>query len=250
MLTNNESPGSRIVTAKGAMLVDSGKLGRPADADAETIFDPNYWQVRGEIARAARGRGATWFIASQRNEWALRHYRRGGLITPLLSADRYLWVGEPGVRSFAEWRLLAALRARGLPVPEPIAARYEREGPTYRCDLIMRRILGVEPLSVVLAARRLDVGEWRAIGTTIARFHAAGVDHADLNAHNILLGTGAISLVDFDRGRVRPGGSWRETNLRRLRRSLRKISAGLPPGHYSPSDWDALLAGYRHAPAL
>ena len=235
------------------MLVDPGKLGRPADAAAETIFDPHYWQARGEIARASRGRGATWFISSQRNEWALRHYRRGGLITPLLSADRYLWVGESGVRAFVEWRLLAALRARGLPVPEPIAARYERDGRTYRCDLIMRRILGVDPLSVVLGAEALDREEWRAIGATIALFHAAGVDHADLNAHNILLGrgafpgNGAISLVDFDRCRVRPAGSWREANLRRLRRSLRKISAELPPGRYSATVWDDLLAGYRHA---
>jgi 3-deoxy-D-manno-octulosonic acid kinase len=250
MVTNNESPGSRIATAKGAMLVDPAKLGRPADAGAETIFDLNYWEARGEIAAASRGRGATWFISSQRNEWALRHYRRGGLITPLLSADRYLWVGESGVRAFAEWRLLATLRARGLPVPEPIAARYERDGRTYRCDLIMRRILAVDPLSVVLAAGPLDSRGWRAIGATIARFHAAGVDHADLNAHNILLGKGEVSLVDFDRGRVRPEGSWRQANLRRLRRSLRKIAAGLPPGRYSPTEWDALVAGYRHAHAL
>jgi 3-deoxy-D-manno-octulosonic acid kinase len=232
------------------MLVDSGKLGRPADAAAETLFDPDYWQARGQIARASRGRGATWFISSQRGEWALRHYRRGGLITPLLSADRYWWVGESGVRAFAEWRLLCALRAHGLPVPEPVAARYERDGRTYRCDLIMRRILGVDPLSNVLAAQPLEPAEWRAIGATIARFHAAGVDHADLNAHNILLGQGAISLVDFDRGRVRPDGSWKDGNLRRLRRSLRKISAGLPPGRYSPAAWDELLAGYRHANAV
>jgi 3-deoxy-D-manno-octulosonic acid kinase len=232
------------------MLVDPEKLGRPADADVETIFDPHYWQARGELARASRGRGSTWFISSQRDEWALRHYRRGGLITPLLSADRYLWVGEAGVRAFAEWRLLDALGARGLPVPEPIAARYERDGRTYRCDLIMRRILGVEPLSVVLAARPLDPDDWRAVGATIARFHAAGVDHADLNAHNILLGAGAISLVDFDRGRVRPDGSWKLGNLQRLRRSLRKISGGLPPGRYSPLLWDALIAGYRHAISL
>jgi 3-deoxy-D-manno-octulosonic acid kinase len=250
MVTNLESPGSRIVTAKGAMLVDALKLGRPADAAAETIFDPHYWRARGEIARASRGRGATWFISSERDQWALRHYRRGGLITPLLSADRYWWVGEPGVRAFAEWRLLAALRARGLPVPEPIAARYEREGRTYRCDLIMGRILGVDPLSIVLAAQPLELGEWRAIGATIARFHAAGVDHADLNAHNILLGGGTVSLVDFDRGRLRPKGAWQSGNLRRLRRSLRKISAGLPPGRYSPRVWEALVDGYRHANAL
>ena len=36
-----------------------------------------------------------------------------------------------------------------------------------------------------------------------------GVDHADLNAHNILLdGRGAVSVIDFDRGRVRERGAW------------------------------------------
>ena len=45
---------------------------------------------------------------------------------------------------------------------------------------------------------------WRAIGAAIARLHRGGVDHADLNAHNILLdGRGAVSVIDFDRGRVR-----------------------------------------------
>src|SRR4029453_11025308 len=63
--------------------------------------------------------------------WVLRHYRRGGLIAKL-SQDSYLWTGAARTRSFAEWRLLAELRRRGLRVPAPIAARYVRGLFTYR----------------------------------------------------------------------------------------------------------------------
>ena len=87
---------------------------------------------------------------------------------------------------------------------------------------------------------------WRGAGAVIARLHRAGVDHADLNAHNILLDTrGAFSVIDFDRGRLRAQGAWTSRNLQRLRRSLRKISAELPPDRYSDRTWDWFMAGYR-----
>jgi 3-deoxy-D-manno-octulosonic acid kinase len=248
MVTNLEPAGARIETPAGAMLVDRSLLGRAADPAAEAVFDPGYWRARGEILPAARGRGATWFISAESDEWALRHYRRGGLITPLMSLDRYWWAGEDAVRSFVEWRLLAKLHDRGLPVPQPVAARYVRTGLTYRCDLIMRRIVAVVPLSTWLLDAPLTTAAWRRVGATIARLHAAGVDHADLNAHNILLGSAdRVSIIDFDRGRIRARGSWQQGNLRRLRRSLRKISATLPPRRITAESWDALQLGYRDA---
>ncbi len=155
------------------------------------------------------------------------------------------------MRAFAEWRLLARLHAGGLPVPQPIAARYRRAGILYRCDLIMRRIAGAEPLSAILAGAALEAGIWGAIGGVIARLHAAGVDHADLNAHNILLdGRGSVSLIDFDRGKLRPPGAWKARNLQRLHRSLRKISAELPEGRFTTTTWNWLVAGYAHAQLL
>ena len=59
----------------------------------------------------------------------------------------------------------------------------------------------------------------------IARFHRAGLDHADLNAHNILFDSnGRGWLIDFDRGVLRiPATHWRERNLKRLLRSLLKL---------------------------
>jgi 3-deoxy-D-manno-octulosonic acid kinase len=108
----------------------------------------------------------------------------------------------------------------------------------------MQRIEDALPLSARLGAAPLERASWRAVGATIARMHAAGVDHADLNAHNILLGGDRISIVDFDRGRLRPPGHWAARNLARLRRSLVKISAPLPADRFSSDEWAAFLEGY------
>jgi 3-deoxy-D-manno-octulosonic acid kinase len=239
--------GQRIATASGAMLADPHRLGNahpdPVDAN-ENLFEPAFWAARGELVDVTRGRGSAWFITREPQPWVLRHYRRGGLIARL-SQDRYVWAGEDRVRAFAEWRLLAWLTERGLPVPKPIAARYQRSGLFYRCDLITQRIVGADPLSSVMAHARVPPGVWRAMGATIARLHAAGADHADLNAHNILLGdTGSISVIDFDRGRVRQPGSWSARNLSRLQRSLLKVGRALPADRFTMADWAFVLQGY------
>jgi 3-deoxy-D-manno-octulosonic acid kinase len=257
--------GQRIATAAGAMLADRARLGNAAGLAMpdERIFEPQFWAARGELSDVTRGRGSAWFIAAPPDQWALRHYRRGGLIARVF-ADRYLWRGEARVRAFAEWRLLATLVRRGLPVPAPVAARYQRAGPWYRCDLITRRIPGALPLSVRLEREALGDSRWRDIGATVARLHAAGVDHADLNAHNLLLDdAGAVSVIDFDRGRLHPPAPtaaattplaqrcvWATRNLARLQRSLRKIAHELPPARCGEREWQWLLEGYAGAPAL
>jgi Lipopolysaccharide kinase (Kdo/WaaP) family len=57
----------------------------------------------------------------------------------------------------------------------------------------------------------------------------------------------AVSVIDFDRGRLRAQGVWSARNLRRLRRSLVKISRDFPPGRYSDETWAWLMAGYKAA---
>jgi 3-deoxy-D-manno-octulosonic acid kinase len=236
--------GRRIATASGAILADAACLGGLLDSAGEALFDPQFWAARSQLSAVNAGRGAAWFIESSAHRWVLRHYRRGGLIARL-SDDRYPWSGEARVRAFAEYRLLAALAERGLPVPKPVAARYRRTGFLYRCDLITRRIENATPMSSMLGSRALSADTWRAVGAAIARLHRAGVDHADLNAHNILLdGRGAVSVIDFDRGRVRAPGAWTTRNLGRLKRSLTKLSRDLPAERFSPGDWECLLAGY------
>jgi len=237
--------GQRTATVSGVMLADPAALGNALNDSGELLFDPKFWAARGELSAVNGGRGSAWFIGSAAEPWVLRHYRRGGLVARL-SQDRYLWAGEGRVRAFAEWRLLAHLKQRGLPVPRPIAAWYRRTGPVYSCDLITQRIAGARPLSAALHLAALPEDSWRAVGAAIANLHHAGVDHADLNAHNILLDAPqSVSVIDFDRGRLRAPGRWRRRNLHRLHRSLAKISLALPAGRFTPRAWGAFLTGYE-----
>ena len=240
-----DDSGLRIATASGAILADGACLGSLLGARGESVFDPGFWAQRSELAAVAAGRGSAWFLDSGARHWVLRHYRRGGFIARLL-ADRYFWTGESRVRAFAEYRLLTRLIERGLPVPRPIGARYQRAGLRYRCDLITERVEGAAALSAELAARTLSDEAWHSIGAAIARLHRAGVDHADLNAHNILIDRrGAVSVIDFDRGRIRGPGAWRLRNLRRLRRSLEKVSRGSAARALLPGELGEPACGVR-----
>ncbi|HEX7966494.1 MAG TPA: 3-deoxy-D-manno-octulosonic acid kinase [Gammaproteobacteria bacterium] len=191
---------------------------------------------------AVGGRGSAWILDRGGEQWVLRHYRRGGFAAKL-SADLYLWTGLEGTRAWREWRLLDSLYKEDLPVPQPVAVRVTRHGLFYRADLITRRIGEARSLAERLQgdARRIP---WGAIGACIRRFHDAGVCHADLNAHNLLLDEEAkVYLIDFDRGARRRSGDWKQENLARLRRSLDRLL-----GRASDAgDWAALLEGYRAA---
>lgn len=225
------------------MLYDASRVG---NATAE-LFEPEYWQSRRAVSRAPAGRGLTLFVDYGDRHWVLRHYRRGGWVATLLG-DRYLWTGERRARPVREWRLMSELRAEGLPVPAPVAARYVRYGVFYRGDLITERIVDALPLSGWLERGAVALTHWRAVGACIRRFHASGVCHADLNAHNILVDSaGSVSLIDFDRGTRREPGAWQRANLERLRRSLDKINAGLPRGRFGDPEWHALCQGYASA---
>jgi 3-deoxy-D-manno-octulosonic acid kinase len=180
-------------------------------------------------------------------ELALRHYQRGGLIARLVHR-RYWWRGEEATRCFRELRLLAHLETLGLPAARPVGALYQRTGAlSYQAALLTVRICGARPLSAELDAAGTEI--WQRVGATIAAFHAAGICHADLNAHNILIDRGGgVHLIDFDRGRVRTAGGWMARNLARLSRSLVKVGG---PDTTSVQ-WQALLAGYgapRSAPS-
>jgi len=219
----------------GAIVFDPARLSQAGPA----LFEPGYW---GEAATpvAAGGRGAAWFVTGEAGEAVLRHYRRGGLARRF-SADRYLWQGEARVRSLAEFALTARLHAAGLRVPAPIAAAYWREGWGYRASILVERIPGVAPFADWLA--RPDDPAWEAAGLSIAALHHAGVEHADLNAHNLLVdGLNRVWIIDFDRGlRRAPESGWREANLRRLARSLAKLSRG------GSSEWERGFARLRTA---
>jgi len=208
------------------------------------LFEPEAWRAQAEVSPATAGRGATWFIRDGERHLVLRGYRRGGVVGRFIH-DWYLYTGEARTRPAREWRVLRYVEDRGLPGPVALAARYVREGPVYRADILTRRLPDTTPLSEALAADALPRDRWEDIGRCIRRFHDAGVWHADLNAHNILLGEeGGVYLIDFDRATLRGPGAWTRGNLSRLERSLEKLR-GLGGGlHLEPGDWRALTRAY------
>jgi 3-deoxy-D-manno-octulosonic acid kinase len=168
------------------------------------------------------GRGNTLFLRRGESEFVLRRYLRGGLVSRLVR-QHYFWLGEDASRGFAELRLLAKLRARGLPVPVPAAARYVRRGPFYTADIITVRIPGIRSLSDRLTAAEADTYFWQKLGAGIRRFHQAGVFHADLNVSNVQLDDGdALWLLDFDRKTV-ASRALATRNLARFHHSLRRL---------------------------
>ena len=185
-------------------------------------FEQGYWRQLGQWSAAPGGRGAGGRVGDD-GQWFLRHYLRGGKAA-LLSRDRYFYLSAQQVRSFAEFRILASLRKAGLPAPRPIAARYRRNGLHYSADLITEWIAGTRTLPAALREAYDPAKIMAQVGGTLARFHNAGVCHADLNANNILIGRdGLVWLVDFDRARRRIPGGWYRSRLQRLKRSLQKL---------------------------
>jgi 3-deoxy-D-manno-octulosonic acid kinase len=176
----------------------------------------------------AGGRGGAWYLEGPFGAAVLRHYRRGGLMARL-SADRYLWLGRAHVRCVREVDLLERLRAAGLPVPEPMAGAWWRDGITYRAALLMVR-LPVRADLMSLVHDDADAAPWEAVGRTLSRFHRFGAHHPDLNARNVLQTIdGGIAVIDWDRGSMaRQGGRWCRLELERLERSLLKYRRHVP----------------------
>ncbi|SEM82482.1 3-deoxy-D-manno-octulosonic acid kinase [Halomonas caseinilytica] len=198
------------------------------------LFDPGYWRQTGTVIGEAPGRGASLFLQVGDEQWVLRPYRRGGLIARI-STERYLWCGAERSRAFREMRLTAHLHALDLPVPRPVAAGVTRHGLAYEAGLITVRLPGARALADCLP--EADAALLRRVGTTIRRFHDAGLDHVDLNARNLLVDASeTVWLIDLDRCRLRSPGRWREANLERLARSLTKFDA--------PSAIDIVRQGY------
>ena len=222
----------------GAILFDSDLL---ATADARW-FDAD--GIDG--ARQQAGRGSVVFFDVPFGACVLRHFQRGGLIARLLK-DTYFFTGRKRTRGFREFTLLAELHNAGLSVPAPVMARYVRRGLRYRADLITRQIPGAQTLAERLKAGTLDAVIATRTGRMLAAFHAWGVWHADLNAHNLLVdGSGQVWLIDFDRCRKRkPAMFWQQANLDRLLRSFRKLQAQRHMADFEDVFWHSLLAAYH-----
>lgn len=211
------------------------------------FFDPLYWKNQHAIIGQAKGRGQVVFFSYQEQSFVLRHYRRGGLVGQLFSDDRYFFTGKKRSRPWREFALLGKLNQLGLPAPVPVAIRLIREGLFYRADLITRLIPNARDLSTLLVHQRLSSAVWLQVGRVIRQFHDAGVDHSDLNIHNIMLDeNGKIWIIDLDKSCIRkPAFSWQRANLERLYRSLEKERQQLPHWYWLKSDWALLKKGYQ-----
>ncbi len=231
-----------------------------ADRAGIAWFDPD--ALGGEAVRQG-GRQAAWFVEGPFGAAVLRHYRRGGL-RARLGRESYFWLGESRTRSFAEFRVLSHLRMTGVAVPQPLGAAYWRRGLRYRAAILVERIPAARTLASVLCAAAgiesravvetpmrhpadpvVEAVEAMPVARAIHAMHRAGVSHADLNAHNILLdGRDSVWLIDFDRARMGVvSREQRRKNLLRLRRSLVKV-CGAPGARW----WEALHSAYESLP--
>ena len=228
-----------IQDGRGRMLYDPSLVG---NFDPRW-FEPEHWSRTGALRGEAPGRGSTLFFEAEGAAYALRHYRRGGLVASVLG-DRYLNSGESRSRPFREFRVTQRLQRLGLPVAPVVAAKYEPSALWCRGDLITRRLDGVRTLAECLTRSSASI-DWSGVGHTVARFHRVGLHHADLNTHNLLVDdAGRWSLIDFDRASFRDPGLWCDANLVRLRRSILKVLDSLNL-RLDEGQWTALLQGYR-----
>jgi len=202
------------------------------------------WLVAPELvlppgaAPLAGGRGSAHrIVLADGSGVVLRVYRRGGFAAHFVR-ETYLGVRPRPLRELA---VTVEARRRGIAAPEVLGARVEGR-LAYRGALVTREIPSAATLFDALRGADPTVRRALAVSTgrTIAALHAAGVFHADLNLNNILVHPGAvgaeISLVDFDRARLRAGplsAPARRRNLRRLARSLAKLD---PDGTLTTTD--------------
>ncbi len=219
-----------------------------ADANPEfdqRVFDDDWLESHNYIVNSpTAGRGASLFLKIEEIDLVLRHYRRGGIVRSI-SEQHYIWHGLRRTRAWREFDVLLAMETQGLPSPKPYACQVQRHGLKYSASLITYFLAGVTLAERVCTAILPDEC-WYNIGQCIRRFHSAGVDHADLNAHNILIDENAVSLIDFDRAVIQftVSSNRRHKNLKRLQRSLNKIGSS-GPAFYNDDCWGTLMSGYR-----
>jgi 3-deoxy-D-manno-octulosonic acid kinase len=192
---------STVETPPGAAMIDSGRGGA----------------FRAEFAGGLR--------------IVVRPCRRGGWIGRVVERTYFGWSPRP----FREVEVSESARGQGVPTPAVLAVRVTGWG-FYRGVVVSEEVRRATTLSEAL---RLATDEparialARRAGEAVARLHAAGIDHADLNLTNILVtpsgkdaADAPVQIVDLDKARlrVRPlGRAACRRNVRRLWRSWRRL---------------------------
>ncbi len=232
-------PENIIKSNKSCWIINNPDFDNPVDSQ---WFDDKYWLNQGRLLGASSGRGSAWMIKADQQKMMLRHYYRGG-VPAKFNKDKYLWTGLDRTRSFSEFRLLNLMSELNLPVPKPIAAQTCKKGLFYQANIIIEYITHSGTFATILN-QNCGIQIWQDIGKTIALFHINGINHADLNANNILLGE-KVYLIDFDHSfQVTVKRKWRRNNLKRLKRSIDKLTN---EEYKSQSNelWETLLNAYE-----
>jgi len=214
-------------------------------------FDTSFWGKHETTSNTTSGRGAVQFLETEYGKFVIRKYRRGGFISKFV-VFRFLCFGLKQSRPFRELGLLDYMQSKRLPSPTPIAALFQRHGISYEASIMTALIPdAAELFKLMLPENANDKSwpkiNWQAIGSTIRRFHDTGIDHTDLNCHNIMLDkNNKIWLIDFDKCSLRqPKTSWQKSNLARLKRSLDKEHHKHEEFQFQNTDWQKLLEGYN-----
>ncbi len=226
------------------LILTRPEFARQVEADAAFIFEPEELKRRNLVRRQVKGRGVTYFFDFNGVACVLRHYWRGGFMQRL-SRDGYLWLGLERCRVYREWAVLNMLKEIDFPAPRPVALRIQRDGWLCRSDIVTTEIENSQSLGQLLQERGLNAPDWEKIGRQVRAFNDTGVFHPDLNANNILLDGEQVYLIDFDRACRCRGNRWKPLVLRRLNRSLEKLSRMHAGFHYSEDNWKSLLSGYE-----
>ncbi|HEY7805380.1 MAG TPA: 3-deoxy-D-manno-octulosonic acid kinase [Orrella sp.] len=230
----------------GTSLIHEGAcwLWRDDRFEADALWP--YLHPEGDFPEGTRiqtgGRGAAWNIEIAGEKFVCRHYRRGGMMARI-SSDLYVWTGLDHTRAYREFAVMRRAAQAGLAVPKPAAAMVCRVSGLwglgslfYRASILTPRIDHVGSLAKVASE-----SGWFNAGRAIAQMHAAGIWHADLNVHNILLDAQDRAwLIDFDRAQEGVTDSRQlQGNLSRLLRSVNKVCPAL-----GQRFWSVLCDGY------
>jgi 3-deoxy-D-manno-octulosonic acid kinase len=180
-------------------------------------------------SQLAGGRAPVAVLARGAEEWAVKHYWRGGAVSWLVR-DRYVRWGPP--RPLKELRVQSILRARGVDTPQLVAAVVYEQGMWYRGDVATLVVPGALDLgALTLGPERWPQAEreraWFAAGKLLHRFFMTGAVHADLNMRNVIVQRETVTayLLDLDRCQIgeRMKGGAVAGMLARFHRSRRKL---------------------------
>lgn len=209
------------------------------------VADRGIAELSKDTSNVRDGRGQIYLDQRFNPALIMKRYRRGGLWAKLVKSH-YFGINDQRTRMVREMALLDAMSELDLPVPNAVAAVVVRRGPLYGGYLLLEQIPNTQTIAAALCDQPLNEGSWYKVGQTIKAFHKHGVFHADLNASNILIDPeGKIYLIDFDKSEFKKGEGWKQVNLARLKRSLKKFSANERSFYFSEADWSQLERGYQ-----